>query len=57
MGTEEGEEVQVKSIRNIFNKIIAKLSQMSRKRCPFRYRKPPKHQTDMTKIEPIHDIL
>jgi hypothetical protein len=28
-----------------------------RKLCPFRYRKPPEHQTDLTKIETPHDIL
>jgi hypothetical protein len=25
--------------------------------CPFRYRKPPGHQTDLSKIEPPHGIL
>jgi hypothetical protein len=38
MGIEEGEEVQAKSICNIFNKIIS-ISQMLRKRCPVRYMK------------------
>jgi hypothetical protein len=28
-----------------------------RKRCPFRYRKPPGHQRDMTKMETLHSIL
>jgi hypothetical protein len=28
-----------------------------RKRFPFRYRKPPGHQKDMTKIEPLCGIL
>jgi hypothetical protein len=28
-----------------------------RKICPFRYRKPPGHQTDLTKIEPLYSIL
>jgi hypothetical protein len=27
------------------------MSQILRKFCPFRYRKPPGHQTDLTKIE------
>jgi hypothetical protein len=60
MGIEEGEEVQAKGICNILNKIITenlKISQTSRKFCPFRSRKPPGHQTDLTKIEPSHDIL
>jgi hypothetical protein len=34
-----------------------KISQISRKLCPFRYRKPPGHQTDLNKIESSHDIL
>jgi chromosome segregation ATPase len=53
---EEGEEVQAKAICNIFNKIIKKISQILRKFCPFRYRKPPGHQTDFTKIEPPQGI-
>jgi hypothetical protein len=56
MGFEE-EEVQAKGISNIFNKIITKISQIPRKFCPFRYRKPPGHQTDLTKIEHPHNIL
>jgi hypothetical protein len=51
MGIEEGEEVQAKGTCNIFNKIITEISQILRKFCPFRYRKPPGHQTDLTKIE------
>jgi hypothetical protein len=54
MGIEEGEEVQAKGIHNIFNK---KISQIYRKVCPFRYRKPPGHQTNVTKIELHHGIL
>jgi hypothetical protein len=54
MVNKEGEKVQVKVIHNIFNN---KISQILRKRCPFRYRKPPRHQTDMTKIEPLHGVL
>jgi hypothetical protein len=45
MGIEEGEEVQTKGIHSIFNKIITE------KTMPIRYRKPPGHQTDLTKIE------
>jgi hypothetical protein len=50
-GIEEGEEFQAKGIRNIFNRIILKISQIWRKLCPFRSRKPPGHQTDLTKID------
>jgi hypothetical protein len=46
MGIEEGEEVQAKGICNIFNKF----SNLE-KTMPFRYRKPPGPQTDLTKIE------
>jgi hypothetical protein len=28
-----------------------------RKSCTFRFRKPPEHQTDLTKIEIFHGIL
>jgi hypothetical protein len=42
-----------KGIHNIFNKIIT----TKRKLCPFRYRKPPGHQTDLTKTELPYDIL
>jgi hypothetical protein len=28
-----------------------------KKVCPFRYRKPPGHQTDLTEIEPLQGIL
>jgi oligoribonuclease NrnB/cAMP/cGMP phosphodiesterase (DHH superfamily) len=55
MSIEEGEEVQAKGISNIFNKIITENFQNLIKICPFRYRKPPGHQT--TKIELPHDIL
>jgi hypothetical protein len=57
MGIEEGEEVQPKGIYKIFKKTIRKIFQISRKFCTFRYRKPPGHQTDLTKIEPPHGIL
>jgi hypothetical protein len=57
MGIEEGEEVQAKGICNIFNKIITENFPNLEKTCPFRYRKPPRHQTDLTKIELPHDIL
>jgi hypothetical protein len=45
----EVEEVQAKEIHDIFNKIITKIFQILRKFCPFRYRKPPRQQTDLTK--------
>jgi hypothetical protein len=45
MGIEEGEEVQAKGIRNIFNKIITESFPNLEKLCPFRYRKTPGHQT------------
>jgi hypothetical protein len=57
MGIEEGEEVQAKGIHNIFNIIITENFPNLRKFCPFRYRKPPGHQTHLTKIEPPHGIL
>jgi hypothetical protein len=51
MGIEEGETLQEKGMRNIFNKIVTENFTKSRKKlCPFRYRKPPGHQTDLTKI-------
>jgi hypothetical protein len=56
MGIKE-EEVQAKGIRNMFNKIIAENLPNLEKVCPFRYRKPSEHQTDLTKIEPPHGIL
>jgi hypothetical protein len=34
-----------------------KLPKSREKLCPFRYRKPPGHQTVLTKIELLHDIL
>jgi chromosome segregation ATPase len=57
MGIEEGEEVQAKGIHNIFNKIITENFPNVEKAIPFRYRMPPGHKTDLTKIELPHDIL
>jgi hypothetical protein len=57
MGIEEGEEVQAKAIQNIFNKIITENSPNLEKTMPFSYRKPPGHQTDLTKLEIPCDIL
>jgi hypothetical protein len=57
MDTEEGEAIQAKGICNLFNKIIAENFPNLQKEMHIRYRKPPEHQTDMTKLEPLHDIL
>jgi hypothetical protein len=57
MGIEEGEEVQAKGIHNIFNKIITENFPNLRKFFPFRYRKLPGRQIDMTKIEHPHSTL
>jgi hypothetical protein len=57
MGIEEGEEVQAKGIHDIFNKIITENFPNLEKVMPFRYRKPPGHQTDLIKIELPHNIL
>jgi hypothetical protein len=53
----EAEEMQAKGICNIFNKIIAENFPNIKKELSIRYRKPPGHQTDLTKIEPLHSIL
>jgi hypothetical protein len=61
MGIKEAEEVQVKGIHNVVNKIIAEKFPNLKKVCPFRYREPPGHQTDLTKvcliISPCHIII
>jgi phosphatidate phosphatase PAH1 len=57
MGIEEGEEVQGKGIRNIFNKIITENFQNLEKTMPIQVQEPPELQTDLTKIELPHDIL
>jgi hypothetical protein len=56
-GIEEGEEMQAKRVSKIFNKLIAGNSQILRKFCPFKYKMPPGHQIDLTKIEPSNCIL
>jgi hypothetical protein len=48
MSLKQGGEMQAKGIRNIFNKMIAATSQILRRRCLFRYRRPLEQQTDMT---------
>jgi chromosome segregation ATPase len=57
MGTEEGEEGQAKGKHNIFNKIITENLPNLKKVLLFKYRKPPGHQTDLTKIDSPHGIL
>jgi chromosome segregation ATPase len=57
IGIEEGGEVEAKGIDNIFNKIITENFPNLQKVMPIQYRKPPGHQTDLTKIELPHNIL
>jgi hypothetical protein len=57
MSIEEGREAQAKGIYNIYNKIITENFPNLEKLSLLRYRKPPGHQTDLTKIELSHDIL
>jgi chromosome segregation ATPase len=57
MGIEEGKEVQAKGIHNILNKIITENFTNLEKTMPFKYRKPPEHQTDLTRIGHPHNIL
>jgi U3 small nucleolar ribonucleoprotein component len=54
MSIEEGEEVQAKGIHNILNKIITENFTNLKKAL---HRNHPGHQTDLTKIEPSHNIL
>jgi hypothetical protein len=49
--------VQTKGMHSIFNKIIKENFPNLEKTMPYRYRKPPKHQRDLTKIELPHNIL
>jgi hypothetical protein len=57
MGMEEEEEAQAKEILTMFNKIITENFPNLNKLSPYRYRKPPGHQTDLTKIGQLHNIL
>jgi hypothetical protein len=57
MGTEEGEEVQVKGMYNIFKKIVTENIPNLENRLPIQVWKPLGHQRDMSKIEPLHGIL
>jgi hypothetical protein len=57
MCIEEGEEVQAKGMHNIFNKLITENFPNLEKSMPIQCRKPPEHQTDLTKIELPHGIF
>jgi hypothetical protein len=60
MGIEEGDKMQTKGIYIyifFFNKIITENFPNLEKVLPIWVRKPPRHQTDLTKIEPSHSIL
>jgi hypothetical protein len=54
-GIEEGEEIQIKDIDNLFNRIRPEKFPNLEKESP-RYRKPTKHQTHRTKKETLQDI-
>jgi hypothetical protein len=56
MGIKEGEEVQVKGMCNIFNKIITENFPNLEKNSPIQMQSPPGHQTDQIKIELPQDI-
>jgi hypothetical protein len=55
MGIEEGEEVQAKGMHNILNKIITENFPNLEKTMPIQV--PPGHQTDLTKIQLLNNIL
>jgi hypothetical protein len=57
MGIEEGEEVQAKGIYNIFNKIIIINFPNLDKTMPIEVQEAFRHQTDLTKIELLHNML
>jgi hypothetical protein len=44
-------------MHNIFNKTITEKFPNLKKLCPFKYRKPPGHKTELTKTELPHNIL
>jgi hypothetical protein len=52
----EGEEVPEKRMCNVLNEIITENFPNLEKTMPSRYRKPPEHQTDLTKTELPHSI-
>jgi hypothetical protein len=53
----EGEEVQAKGMRNIFNKIITENFRNLEKSIPIRCKRSPEHKTDQTKIDLPKGIL
>jgi hypothetical protein len=57
IGIKEGEEVQAKGIRNIFNKIITENFPNLEKMIPIQVQEASRHQTDLTKMELPHNIL
>jgi hypothetical protein len=57
MGIEEGEEVQAKGICKIFNKTITENFANLEKTMPIQEQEASGHQTDLTKLELLHDIL
>jgi hypothetical protein len=56
MGVKEGEEVQDKGYI-IYSKNNSRKFPKSQERVVYSYGKPPGHQTDLTKIEPLCSIL
>jgi hypothetical protein len=56
MGIEEGKEVQVKWIHNIFNKMTDKFPNLE-KTIPIQVQEASGYQADLTKIELSQDIL
>jgi hypothetical protein len=57
IGIEEGEDVQVKGICNIFNKIITENFPNLEKAMPIKIQEAPRIPNRLTKIELSHDIL
>jgi oligoribonuclease NrnB/cAMP/cGMP phosphodiesterase (DHH superfamily) len=53
----EEEEVEAKGIHNVFNTVVTQHFPNLKEVLAFKYRKPPGHQTNFTKIEPPHVIL
>jgi hypothetical protein len=49
--------VQAKGMHNIFNEIITENFPNLEKSMPIQVQEAPEHQTDLTKIELLHDIL
>jgi hypothetical protein len=57
MGIEKREEVQVKGMHNIFNKIITENFPNLEKAMPIQSQEASRTPTDLIKIELPHDIL